>query len=165
MLLKLHLMVQDHALVEARARHTASAIAVDIQVLETAASSLAVLATADHCVVDRLERLDNGALVGLEPWHGLIQALAQLAGLRVQEKLAPHDMRRRLLLIVHHRGHRVAEGHQVASAIGHLHLALPLRWVLIRLLSQRGLLLLIVVVVRILQDGRKPLLDVAKRAR
>ena len=73
-------------------------------------------------------------------------------------------MRRRLLLIVHHRGHRVAEGHQVASAIGHLHLALPLRWVLIRLLSQR-VLLLTVVVVRILQDGRKPLLDVAKRAR
>ena len=164
MLLKLHLMMQNHALVEARSGHTASAIAVDIQVLETAASSLAVLSASDHRVVDRLERLDDGALVGLESGYGLIQALAQLTGLRVQEKLAPHDLRRRLLLIVHHRGPRVAEGHQVAGAIGHLHLALPLRWVLIRLLPQR-VLLLIVVVVRILQDGRKPLLDVAKRAR
>ena len=66
---------------EARSGHTASAIAVGIQVLITAASSLAVLAAAEHRVVDRLERLDDGALVGLESRHGLIQALAQLAGL------------------------------------------------------------------------------------
>ena len=81
MLLKLHPMVQNHALVEARPWHTASAIAVGIQVLITAASSLAVLAAAEHRVVDRLERLDDGALVGLESRYGLIQALAQLAGL------------------------------------------------------------------------------------
>ena len=93
----------------------------------------------------------------------MIQALAQFARLLLQDELAPDHMRWRLLLFVHHSGYRVSKRRQVTSAVGYLHLALPLRRILIRVLSER--LLLSVVVVRILQDGREPLLDVAKRAR
>ena len=65
---------------EASAGHSASAIAVDIQVFETVASPFTVLAAADHRVVDRLERLYDGALVGLESRYWLVHALTELAG-------------------------------------------------------------------------------------